>query len=205
MWRICLVLVLWGCSRLFAETLSPEVREFVKVDAPIIALEHVRVIDGTDAAAKEDFSAIIHWGDNSQSVGTILPNNNGGFDVLGGHTYDHAGWHWLPDSDSNSWSAQRCPNGDILYDVRPPGTAPPPTPTPNPAGYGRGIAADRLLRRSSRTGIARPMPDIAANQGFECGAAGLIHWSGQDGGDCQLSVARAGSPQRCCRPRPFPA
>src|SRR5947207_917051 len=59
MWRICLVLVLWGCSRLFAQTLSPEVKEFVKVDAPIIALEHVRVIDGTGAAAKDDQTLVL--------------------------------------------------------------------------------------------------------------------------------------------------
>src|SRR5947207_3274123 len=59
MWRICLVLVLWGCSRLFAQTLSPEVKEFVKVDAPIIALEHVRVIDGIGAAAKDDQTLVL--------------------------------------------------------------------------------------------------------------------------------------------------
>ena len=59
MWRIFLVLVLWGGSRLFAQTLSPEVKEFVKVDAPIIALEHVRVIDGTGAAAKDDQTLVL--------------------------------------------------------------------------------------------------------------------------------------------------
>ena len=59
MWRIFLVLVLWGGSRLFAQTLSPEVKEFVKVDAPIVALEHVRVIDGTGAAAKDDQTLVL--------------------------------------------------------------------------------------------------------------------------------------------------
>src|SRR6266536_3545806 len=42
-----------------AQTLSPEVKEFVKVDAPVIALEHVRVIDGTGAAAREDQTVVL--------------------------------------------------------------------------------------------------------------------------------------------------
>ena len=37
-----------------AQTLSPQVRAFVKVDAPVVALTHVRVIDGTGAAAREE-------------------------------------------------------------------------------------------------------------------------------------------------------
>ena len=74
MWRICLVLGLWGCSRLFAQTLSPEVKEFVKVDASIIALEHVRVIDGTGAAAKEDQTVILANG-KIQSVSSAAEAN----------------------------------------------------------------------------------------------------------------------------------
>jgi imidazolonepropionase-like amidohydrolase len=42
-----------------AQTLSPEVKEFVKVDAPVIALEHVRVIDGTGAPAREDQTIVL--------------------------------------------------------------------------------------------------------------------------------------------------
>src|SRR5438045_238608 len=59
MWRICLVLVLWGCSRLFAETLSPEVKEFVRVVGPRVRLEHVRVIDGAGAAGKGDQTMVL--------------------------------------------------------------------------------------------------------------------------------------------------
>ena len=44
------------------QTLSPEVREFVKVDAPVVALTHVRVIDGTGAAAREDQTIILSHG-----------------------------------------------------------------------------------------------------------------------------------------------
>jgi len=41
-----------------AQTLSPQVRAFVKVEASVIALTHVRVIDGTGAAARENQTVI---------------------------------------------------------------------------------------------------------------------------------------------------
>lgn len=62
-------LMLAGCCALAAaQTLSPEVRAFVKVDAPLIALTHVRVIDGTGAAAREDQSVVVSKG-KIESVG----------------------------------------------------------------------------------------------------------------------------------------
>ncbi len=42
--------------------LAPEVRAFVKVDAPVVALTHVRVIDGTGAAARADQTLVIRDG-----------------------------------------------------------------------------------------------------------------------------------------------
>jgi imidazolonepropionase-like amidohydrolase len=45
-----------------AQTLSPQVRGFVKVDAPVVALTHVCVIDGTGAAAREDQTVVISKG-----------------------------------------------------------------------------------------------------------------------------------------------
>jgi imidazolonepropionase-like amidohydrolase len=45
-----------------AQTLSPQVRAFVKVDAPIVALTHVRVIDGTGSPAREDQIIILRQG-----------------------------------------------------------------------------------------------------------------------------------------------
>jgi imidazolonepropionase-like amidohydrolase len=45
-----------------AQTLSPQVRQFVKVDAPVVALTHVRLIDGTGAAAREDQTMILSKG-----------------------------------------------------------------------------------------------------------------------------------------------
>jgi len=54
--------ILLGCSLAAAQQLSEQVREFVKIDAPAIALTHVRVIDGTGAAAREDQTVILHHG-----------------------------------------------------------------------------------------------------------------------------------------------
>ena len=42
--------------------LAPAVREFVKMDAPAVALTHVRVIDGTGAAPRADQTLIIREG-----------------------------------------------------------------------------------------------------------------------------------------------
>ena len=47
---------------------SPEVQEFVSVDAPVVALTHVRVIDGTGAAARDDQTVIIR-GTKIEAVG----------------------------------------------------------------------------------------------------------------------------------------
>src|SRR5215471_1431805 len=62
---LCLVL---ACSFMAAQTLSPEVRGFVKADAPVVALTHIRVIDGTGAAAREDQTVVISKG-KIESVG----------------------------------------------------------------------------------------------------------------------------------------
>lgn len=48
--------------------LSAAVREFVKVDAPLVALAHVRVIDGTGAAPREDQTLILSDGNISAIV-----------------------------------------------------------------------------------------------------------------------------------------
>ena len=45
-----------------APSLSRETREFVSVDAPSVALSHVRVIDGTGAAPREDQTVLLSGG-----------------------------------------------------------------------------------------------------------------------------------------------
>ena len=54
------MLLMLGCAA--GQTLSPEVRDFVKTDAPVIALTHVRVIDGTGAAPREDQTILLRKG-----------------------------------------------------------------------------------------------------------------------------------------------
>jgi imidazolonepropionase-like amidohydrolase len=49
-------------SVVMAQTLSPQVRDFVKLDAPLVALTHVRVIDGTGAGARQDQTVMIFKG-----------------------------------------------------------------------------------------------------------------------------------------------
>ena len=44
------------------QKLSPEVRPFVKVDAPVVALAHVRVIDGTGARPRENQTIVLSDG-----------------------------------------------------------------------------------------------------------------------------------------------
>ncbi|HKF04790.1 MAG TPA: amidohydrolase family protein [Candidatus Sulfotelmatobacter sp.] len=51
-----------SCSLVSAQNLSPEVRKYIKTDAPVIALKHVRVIDGTGAAAREDQTIVLNRG-----------------------------------------------------------------------------------------------------------------------------------------------
>src|ERR1700734_1890774 len=47
---------------------APDIVEFVSVDAPVVVLNHVRVIDGTGAPAKEDQAVVIANG-KIQSIG----------------------------------------------------------------------------------------------------------------------------------------
>jgi len=51
-----------------AQTLSPQVKPYVKVDAPVVALTHIRVIDGTGAPVREDQTVVLNAG-KIESVG----------------------------------------------------------------------------------------------------------------------------------------
>ena len=73
-------LLLFLATNLRAQTatsLSPEVREYVKVDAPTVALAHVRLIDGTGSPARDDQTILIR-DDKIQSISdskTSLPSD----------------------------------------------------------------------------------------------------------------------------------
>ncbi len=53
------------------QSLLPEVKAFVSVDAPVIALTHVRIIDGTGGPVREDQAVLISGG-KIQSLGASL-------------------------------------------------------------------------------------------------------------------------------------
>jgi imidazolonepropionase-like amidohydrolase len=69
-----LVPILLACCSLAAQSPSAEVRKFVKIDAPVVALTHVRVIDGTGAAAREDQTIVLSKG-KIESVGDASATN----------------------------------------------------------------------------------------------------------------------------------
>ena len=54
---------------------SSDVAPFVTVDTPVFILKHVRVIDGTGAAAKEDQAVVIANG-KIQSIGRLRPSKS---------------------------------------------------------------------------------------------------------------------------------
>jgi imidazolonepropionase-like amidohydrolase len=57
------VLMLFACRIVVAgQTLSANVQSFVKVNAPVVALTHVRVIDGTGAPARVDQTIVLSKG-----------------------------------------------------------------------------------------------------------------------------------------------
>lgn len=71
--RLLVMLCLLGASASAqTPTLTPAVKAFVAVDAPMVALTHVRVIDGTGAPARENQTIVIAQG-KIQSVGDSAP------------------------------------------------------------------------------------------------------------------------------------
>jgi imidazolonepropionase-like amidohydrolase len=63
-----LLLLLGGAVNSIAQTPTSERQQFIRVDAPTVALAHVRVIDGTGAAPLDDQTVVISGG-KIQSVG----------------------------------------------------------------------------------------------------------------------------------------
>jgi imidazolonepropionase-like amidohydrolase len=54
--------VLCNAAFSFAQSQQPTTKDFIRVQSPVIALEHVRVIDGTGAAAQVDQTIVISGG-----------------------------------------------------------------------------------------------------------------------------------------------
>src|SRR5262245_3307135 len=67
--------------------LSPAVPNYVKIEAPLIALTHVRVIDGTSAAPRDDQTIVISNGRiQAITAASTAPPANATVLDLGGHT-----------------------------------------------------------------------------------------------------------------------
>ena len=61
--RLLTALMVVSCATCFAQPQpQPTIKDFIRVQSPVIALEHVRVIDGTGATAKADQTVIISGG-----------------------------------------------------------------------------------------------------------------------------------------------
>ena len=91
--RAFVVLFIVCCTVLSAAQTQPvsEVKQFARVDSPVIALEHVLVIDGTGAAAKPDQTIVISGG-KITAIG-----NSGSVQVpAGANRMDFTGYSALP-------------------------------------------------------------------------------------------------------------
>ena len=90
--------------------LSPEVREFVKIDAPIVVLNHVRVIDGTGAAPRADQAVVIQQGKIAaigDSAGVKTPDQAkvldlSGYSVIPGLVGMHNHLHYTADQSTDA-------------------------------------------------------------------------------------------------------
>jgi imidazolonepropionase-like amidohydrolase len=92
-------------------TLAPAVRKFITVDAPVIALTHVKVIDGTGAPAQNDQTIVLDHGrirDIGNAATTAAPEgakvlNLNGYTVIPGLVgmHEHLS-HWIPTPEDDS-------------------------------------------------------------------------------------------------------
>src|SRR5271168_1538570 len=91
LWRVGAVLMLCGMLSGGASTLlaqAPDaLKPFVKEDAPVLVLEHVRVIDGTGDAARDDQRVVLDHGKITQvgleTAATALPAGAKVLDMTG--------------------------------------------------------------------------------------------------------------------------
>jgi imidazolonepropionase-like amidohydrolase len=62
--------LMWGSVAVAQERaqLSAETRQFVRIDAPVVVLTHVRLVDGSGTAAKDDYAIVIR-GEKIAAVG----------------------------------------------------------------------------------------------------------------------------------------
>jgi imidazolonepropionase-like amidohydrolase len=79
-------LLAMSASSITGQTASSPLKPFIKIDAPVVALTHVRVIDGTGAPAREDQTVILSKGkidSVSEASAANLPQNAQVLDLHG--------------------------------------------------------------------------------------------------------------------------
>ena len=84
------VLAVAGATR--AQKFSAEVQSFVSQDAPVIALTHVRVIDGTGASARADQTIVLSGGKIAamgDAASTKIPEGAKVLDLTGPRGPEH--------------------------------------------------------------------------------------------------------------------
>jgi imidazolonepropionase-like amidohydrolase len=84
---VCVTAFLLLAPLALPQTLSPDVQRFVKVNAPVVALTHVRVIDGTGAAAREDQTVVLSNGKIAEVSDAALASIPKDAQVLDLHGY----------------------------------------------------------------------------------------------------------------------
>ena len=60
--RRFLLAIAFASAAFGQQAFTPGLKPFISVDAPVVALEHVRVIDGTGAAPQEDQTIVLDHG-----------------------------------------------------------------------------------------------------------------------------------------------
>jgi imidazolonepropionase-like amidohydrolase len=82
---LAVLIAVCACAVELQAQTSAALKPFVKEDAPVLVLEHVRVIDGTGAAAKDDQRVVIDHGKivSVGPVGAPLPDRAKALDLTG--------------------------------------------------------------------------------------------------------------------------
>ncbi len=159
-----LMAAIWFAGVAGAQTSTPsDVTSFISVKAPVVALNHVRVIDGTGAAAREDQTVVLAEG-KIQAVGNVgavaIPPgaeqmDRTGYTVIPGLVGMHNHLFY-----AGSISLQRGPKGD----VEEPGLMAVELAYTGPRLYlGAGVTTMRT------TGSVEPYTDIKIKQRIDAG------------------------------------
>lgn len=157
-----------------AAALGPAVREYVTVDAPIVALTHVRLIDGTGAAPRADQTIVIERGRIGwvgPSAGARIPEGARVIDLTG-HTvipgivglHNHTFYYTnAPRAVQSNYSAPRLYLGQGVTTIRTTGSASPYAEINLKANIERGeVPGPRMLVTGPY--LISPGPDMRLDQ-----------------------------------------